>query len=155
MSAAPASRSPTCCACSTSRTRSSRCWSKGALTEGHGRALLMAPDHADRRRLARTAVEEGWTVRETEARARDAARPPAGEPEGHAWRSTRTRRTQPIRLGDAFGRAFGTDVKVKPRGTGYTVALSFDSLDEALQLARTTGRVARYHAASRAISSVG
>ena len=40
-----------------------------------------------------------------------------------------------IRLGDAFGRAFGTDVKVKPRGAGYTVALSFDSLDEALQLA--------------------
>ena len=40
-----------------------------------------------------------------------------------------------VRLGDAFGRAFGTDVKVKPRGTGYTVALSFDSLDEALELA--------------------
>ena len=44
----------------------------GALTEGHGRALLMAPDHADRRRLGRAAAEEGWTVRETEARAHHA-----------------------------------------------------------------------------------
>ena len=107
---------------------------EGDLTEGHGRALLTAPDHADRRRLARTAVEDGWTVRETEARAREAARPPQ-------INATATSAIHPdqeeaaTRLGDAFGRAFGTDVKVKPRGTGYTVALSFDSLDEALELA--------------------
>src|SRR3954467_9858297 len=42
----------------------------GALSEGHGRAVLMAPDHADRRRLARTAVQEAWTVRRTEEAAR-------------------------------------------------------------------------------------
>ena len=46
------------------------------LSEGHGRALLTAPDHADRRRLARAAVEQGWTVRETEARARATTAPP-------------------------------------------------------------------------------
>src|SRR4051812_46450543 len=45
----------------------------GHLSEGHGRALLMAPDHDDRRRLARAAVQEGWSVRQTEARARTAA----------------------------------------------------------------------------------
>ncbi|MCW3012254.1 MAG: ParB/RepB/Spo0J family partition protein, partial [Solirubrobacterales bacterium] len=45
---------------------------RGALTEGHGRALLLAPDHADRRRLARDAAAEGWSVRVTEARAREA-----------------------------------------------------------------------------------
>src|SRR5688500_6903742 len=44
-------------------------------TEGHGRALLLAPDHADRRRLARAAALEGWTVRQTEARARESAVP--------------------------------------------------------------------------------
>src|SRR6201999_461308 len=53
---------------------------EGRLSEGHGRALLMAPDHADRRRLARAAAEEGWTVRETESRARDAANPPEVAP---------------------------------------------------------------------------
>src|SRR3954462_7741771 len=31
---------------------------QGRLSEGHGRALLMARDHADRRRLARAAAEE-------------------------------------------------------------------------------------------------
>ncbi len=48
--------------------------SAGHLTEGHGRALLMAPEHDERRRLARLAVQEGWTVRQTEARARERSR---------------------------------------------------------------------------------
>ena len=48
---------------------------EGDLTEGHGRALLMAPDHDDRRRLGRTAADDGWTVRETEARARATSAP--------------------------------------------------------------------------------
>ncbi|MBA2347095.1 MAG: ParB/RepB/Spo0J family partition protein, partial [Solirubrobacterales bacterium] len=39
----------------------------GALTEGHGRALLLATDHAHRRRLAREAASDGWSVRVTEA----------------------------------------------------------------------------------------
>src|SRR3954447_9143937 len=42
-----------------------------SLTEGHGRALLMADDHADRRRLARSAVDGGWSVRGLEPRPRE------------------------------------------------------------------------------------
>src|SRR5918911_3154140 len=48
---------------------------RGELTEGHGRALLLAEDHADRRRLGREAASEGWTVRVTEHKARDANGP--------------------------------------------------------------------------------
>ena len=44
--------------------------SSGALTEGHGRAVLLAPDHLDRRRLAHEAAANGWSVRELEERAR-------------------------------------------------------------------------------------
>src|SRR5947209_7279307 len=40
----------------------------GTLTEGHGRALLLAEDHAERRRLARAAAEAAWSVRELESR---------------------------------------------------------------------------------------
>src|SRR5437588_5060379 len=47
----------------------------GELSEGHGRALLLASDHADRRRLARGAAQGRWSVRELEARARPADRP--------------------------------------------------------------------------------
>jgi ParB family chromosome partitioning protein len=42
----------------------------GALSEGHGRALLLAEDHGARRDLARAAVDDGWSVRITETRAR-------------------------------------------------------------------------------------
>src|SRR4029079_3859752 len=42
----------------------------GRLTQGHGRALLTAPDHDLRRRLARDAAAQGWSVRQTEARCR-------------------------------------------------------------------------------------
>lgn len=109
---------------------------EGALTEGHGRALLTAPDHGDRRRLARLAVAEDWTVRETEARARETNRP--AEATSKSVRELHPDQEEAAsRLGDAFLRAFGADVKVKPRGTGYTVALSFSSLDEALELVET------------------
>src|SRR6202008_1805667 len=43
----------------------------GTLSEGHGRALLLADAHAARRRLAASAAEGGWSVRVTEQRARD------------------------------------------------------------------------------------
>ena len=42
---------------------------RGALSEGHGRALLRAKDPQARSQLARAAVQEGWTVQRIEARA--------------------------------------------------------------------------------------
>jgi ParB family chromosome partitioning protein len=104
---------------------------RGELSEGHGRALLLAPDHADRRRLAHEAVVAGWSVRELERRARAAAEPdpPAPSPP-HPDQEEAV-----MRLADAFGSALGAEVRVTPKGEGYRVALAFDSLDEALALA--------------------
>jgi ParB family transcriptional regulator, chromosome partitioning protein len=107
----------------------------GSLTEGHGRALLLADDHADRRSIARSAVEGGWSVRVVEQRAREAnaaARPAtkgraAVHPDQEAAAS---------RISDAFGAVLGTEVRVRPRGAGYKVEIAFDDLDEALALAR-------------------
>jgi ParB family transcriptional regulator, chromosome partitioning protein len=45
----------------------------GSLSAGHARALLGAPDALRMADLARHAVEEGWSVRETEERVRKAA----------------------------------------------------------------------------------
>ena len=42
----------------------------GELSEGHGRALLMASGNDARRRLAREAADRRWSVRETERRAK-------------------------------------------------------------------------------------
>lgn len=110
---------------------------RGDLTEGHGRALLLAGDHADRRRLARAASAEGWSVRALEARARaandagrdgGAARP---APELHA-----DQRAAAEQIADALGDALGIEVTVRPRGGGYRVELAFDDPGEALALAR-------------------
>ena len=111
---------------------------RGELTEGHGRALLLATDHADRRALARATVGEGWSVRTLEARARAAngpatavqARPRvAGTPHPDQLAAA-------ARITDELGGALGVDVTVRPRGDGYRVELSFDDPDEAFALAR-------------------
>jgi ParB family chromosome partitioning protein len=115
---------------------------RGELSEGHGRALLLAPDHGDRRSLARGAVAGGWSVRELERRARAAAEreaAPARAPRRATPRIHPDQEEAVQRLSDVFGRALGTDVAVAPQGTGYKVQLSFESLDEALEMARRLG----------------
>jgi ParB family chromosome partitioning protein len=52
----------------------------GDLSEGHGRALLLASGQDERSNLARTAVSRGWSVRECEAAAKRAARSAKREP---------------------------------------------------------------------------
>jgi ParB family transcriptional regulator, chromosome partitioning protein len=113
---------------------------RGELSEGHGRALLMSEDHAERRRLARAAVEGQWSVRELEARARAAPQDAAGQ------RKAGGRRKRPLhpdqeaaieQICDALEGALGSEVEVMPgRGHGYRVELRFSSLDDALELAR-------------------
>ena len=107
----------------------------GSLTEGHGRALLLADDHADRRRLARAAVQGGWSVRVVEQHAREANAPARAARRGRAAVHP-DQEAAAARIAEALGAALGTDVRVRPRGTGYKVELAFEDVDEALALAR-------------------
>jgi ParB family chromosome partitioning protein len=115
----------------------------GALSEGHGRALLLAEDHGARGSLARSAVQEGWSVRVVEARAREsngAARNATGESEGKA-RTARTPHPDQVQaaqeIAEALGGALGADVQVKPTPAGsYRAELEFATPEEALELAR-------------------
>jgi ParB family chromosome partitioning protein len=109
---------------------------RGDLSAGHGRALLLASDHADRRSLARSAAAEGWSVRTLEARARAAnerapARPAAKK--GGAHPDQQAAATQ---IAEELGAALGVEVSVRPRGGGYRVELAFEDPAEALALAR-------------------
>ncbi|HEV2775090.1 MAG TPA: ParB/RepB/Spo0J family partition protein, partial [Solirubrobacteraceae bacterium] len=102
---------------------------RGDLSAGHGRALLLAADHGDRRRLAHCAVDEGWSVRTLEARAREAnARPAAPTvPPAASGRTLHPDQAAAVeQIADALGGALGIEVTVKPRGDGYRVELSFD-----------------------------
>jgi ParB family transcriptional regulator, chromosome partitioning protein len=108
---------------------------QGRLSEGHGRALLTAAGNDERRRLARGAADGGWSVRELEARARG---------ERPATRATRHRRRalHPdqedaiVRINDSLESALGRDVEVTATAEGYRAHLSFDSVEEALELSR-------------------
>ncbi len=108
---------------------------KGALSEGHGRALLLAEDHGVRRSLARSAAEQGWSVRVTEQQARDAADGPKGATKGRAALHP-DQEAAMAEIAEVLGRALGTDVRVRPRGTGYKVELAFDDVDAAVALAQ-------------------
>ena len=109
---------------------------RGELSSGHGRALLLADDHADRRSLARSAAAEGWSVRTLEARARAAneratAKQPAKKPAAHPDQLAAA-----AEIADALGDALGVEVSVRPRSGGYRVELAFEDPEDALALAR-------------------
>jgi ParB family transcriptional regulator, chromosome partitioning protein len=117
---------------------------EGRLSEGHGRALLLAEDHSARRRLARDAAASGWSVRVTEERAREANRQAAGPARAAAGKAAR-RALHPdqedaaAQIADALGRALGTEVKVRAGARGYKVELAFAGPQEALDLAARLG----------------
>jgi ParB family chromosome partitioning protein len=107
----------------------------GDLTEGHGRALLLCKDHAARRSLALEARDGGWSVRETERRARQAQ----GQPEPEEQRFTREIHPDLAEAlaaaEDTLAAALGQPVKVRPRGEGCRVELDFETPADAVALA--------------------
>lgn len=120
---------------------------QGSLTAGHGRALLLAEDHAARRSLARIAAEQGWSVRVTEERAResgDGAKPGQNTRRARISSQAHPDQEQAARdIADSLGDALGAEVKVTPTPTGgYRAELSFASPEEANELVgRLRGRV--------------
>ena len=122
---------------------------EGRLTEGHGRALLMAPDHADRRRLARAAADEGWTVRETEARAREAATRPRS-------RRRPRRRSTPTRSPPPSASRTRSPAPSAPTSASPPAARATRSRWPSTPSPRPKPSRSGYHSApQRAISSVG
>lgn len=113
---------------------------QGVLSEGHGRALLLAEDHDVRRRLGRTAVEQGWSVRTLEERARksnERARPGTRAQHGRRRASPHPDQHEAAQeIASALEGALGLEVKVSPgREGGYRAELSFASVQEATALA--------------------
>ena len=117
---------------------------RGLLSEGHGRAVLIANDHVARRRLARSAADEGWSVRTLEQRARDANEGDGSEEERPRPAS---REVHPDQLeacatiSEALRAALGAEVRVAvARGGAYRAELLFASPEEAFELAARVGR---------------
>lgn len=105
------------------------------LTEGHGRALLVCKDRGKLRDLARAAAANGWTVKETERRAREAAGRP--DPE----RKARVVEIHPD-LQDAIGAAedaltaaLGHEVHIKRTGDSFRADFALEHPRDGLELA--------------------
>lgn len=110
----------------------------GKLSEGHGRALLAAEGNDVRRRLARDAARAGWSVRETENKAKLASQPKKRRSSGSVLTAE-----EAAALEDAAGKlesALGREVKLRPRKGSLSLEIHLDDIDQALDLARALGR---------------
>jgi ParB family transcriptional regulator, chromosome partitioning protein len=110
------------------------------LSEGHGRALLLAEDHATRRGLAHDAAREGWSVRTVEARARDANKAQVSKDEKRPVRRKPglhpDQQEAAATIATTLEGALGAEVRVRAEKGVYRAELSFTSPEEALALAQ-------------------
>ncbi len=110
----------------------------GELSEAHGRAILTCKDHQDRKGLARDAREHGWSVRETERRARELEA--GGPPERKSAEVHPDHAAAVVAVEEALSSALGRPVKAKPKGDGVRIELDFDTPAEADELAQLLRR---------------
>jgi len=97
----------------------------GRLSEGHARALLGLADRSQTTRLAQTAIDQGWSVRELEAKVRGGR--------VSAPRKGPNRQQSPAhrRIEDALRKHLGTDVRVTARRRGRgLLTVSYYSEDD-------------------------
>ena len=108
---------------------------EGKLSEGHARALVAVTEEGEVLRLAKEAVDQGWSVRETEARTKGEA--VTTSPAAPAAASPPTRSVQKMATGDvrrvedALRKRLGTDIRVTTRrkGRGF-ISISYYSNDD-------------------------
>lgn len=106
---------------------------QGELSEGHGRAILQVPDHDRRRSLAKQALREGWSVRQTEAGARQLAEPATGRKVKRELSAEEKEAISAVteRLETGLDRA----VRIKPKGKGLVLEIQLEDLDQVIELA--------------------
>jgi ParB family chromosome partitioning protein len=114
------------------------------LSEGHGRAILQVRGNDLRRRLARDAAAGGWSVRETENRAKLAGRPGSGGAAKGGRRTLDSEAREAFEQAEeALESALGHEVKLGLRGGQIRAEVRFPELDDVLALAsRLRGRKA-------------
>ena len=108
---------------------------RGELTGAHGRAVLMTRDNDARRALAREAVAGGWSVKETEKRAKAEQQKLDGKAPSGPARPPADLVDAMAAAADALTAATGHDVRVKATPAGVRAEISFESPAEAVALA--------------------
>ncbi|MEM6960198.1 MAG: ParB/RepB/Spo0J family partition protein [Myxococcota bacterium] len=96
----------------------------GVLSEGHGRALLSAPEDA-MMVLARTAREKNWSVRETESRSKAAKKASSA----HST-APKEKNVNMLDLERRLSHALGSTVSLSDRGGSGEIRINYASWDE-------------------------
>jgi ParB family transcriptional regulator, chromosome partitioning protein len=116
---------------------------RGELGLGHGLALLVIKDPQARQQLARAAIEQGWSTRTLEARARESNNdvPKPGEgPVGQGLDSEED--VTAMNIARVWGDAVGVEVVVRPMyGQKLRVEFVFDSPAGALAMGGRLGEL--------------
>ena len=99
----------------------------GTLTAGHSRALLVAPSTDDQIALAHRAVEDGWSVRELERRARH-SRDATPREEDEAVTPPRSPATEAVEA--QLRQALGAPVQLRHRAGKGRIEIRFHSIEE-------------------------
>lgn len=103
----------------------------GALSKGHGKALLAEPDHHRRRVLARRAVEGAWSVRALETEIARAVKPAPARQSPNPDQCAAAAKLQ-----DAIANATGCEARATPHRRGFQIILDQAAAD---RLARILG----------------
>ncbi len=101
---------------------------QGKMTEGHARALLMAPE-GSRLELYRRAVRAGWSVREVERAARAASKE-ASEPSAIVSRETPAPDPHLLALEDTLRSALATRVQIRCVDGKGAIEIHFYDMDD-------------------------
>jgi ParB family transcriptional regulator, chromosome partitioning protein len=106
------------------------CIEEGRLSAGHGRALLMSDDPEVQKNVAKAAMANGWSVRETERAVKRARSSPK------ASSQTKTAPVEPdanVKAAQTkLMRALNTNVKIHPgkKGPGGKIEIEYYSMDD-------------------------
>ncbi|MFL5870120.1 MAG: ParB/RepB/Spo0J family partition protein [Solirubrobacterales bacterium] len=118
----------------------------GELSEGHGRALLLCKEHAARRSLAFQARDRGWSVRQTEDRAREQQGAPRKRRAGSRVVVHPDLQEALSAAEDALSAALARPVRVRAAGGRIRAEVELESPAEGIELAerilRSAGRAA-------------
>jgi len=111
-----------------------------AISEGHGRALLMAPSEGARRALLRRTLRDGLSVREVERLAREVAQDETS-PKGASDALPRQKRSAPgqgdiARLEATLQRALGAKVQIRAKARGGALIVHYGSPEELARLSQ-------------------
>lgn len=98
---------------------------EGRISEGHGRALLGAPDQSSLMAIFRRVIQEGLNVRATEKLVQRAAIVAQ-------QRTVKPKEMDPdlLEVQERLQTALGTRVKIIPHGKGGTVQIEYFSMDD-------------------------